>query len=86
MKTVEMNKIFQEKDKAKYERITVEEHFSTPEHLDQLRAILDKNILFALDYPMEDPAEGVKFMDSAPIDPDDRKKIYHLNAERVFLL
>lgn len=42
------------------------------------------NIMFALDYPMEPPQEAITFMDQVAINPDDREKIYHLNAERVF--
>lgn len=40
-----MNKTLGIEDKGKYKSITVEEHFSTPEHLDQLRAILDKKYI-----------------------------------------
>ena len=43
-------------------------------------------ILFAVDYPAEDAAGPVDFMDRVPISDEDRRKIYHRNAERVFRL
>jgi 2,3-dihydroxybenzoate decarboxylase len=42
------------------------------------------NIMFAVDYPMEDMAGAVRFIDAAPIGEKDREKICHVNAERVF--
>jgi 5-carboxyvanillate decarboxylase len=44
------------------------------------------NILFAVDYPMESSEEAIQFMQKAPIDHNDKEKIYHLNAERIFSL
>jgi len=44
------------------------------------------NIMFAVDYPMEDAGVAVRFIDNAPISDKDREKICHLNAERVFSL
>lgn len=44
------------------------------------------NIMFAVDYPMEDTAAAVHFIDNAPIGEKDREKICHVNAERVFSL
>lgn len=44
------------------------------------------NVLWAIDYPHQLTASAVAFMDSAPISEEDREKIYHLNAERVFRL
>jgi 5-carboxyvanillate decarboxylase len=42
------------------------------------------NIMFAVDYPMEDAGDAVRFIDTVPISDIDREKICHLNAERVF--
>lgn len=42
------------------------------------------NIMFAIDYPYQDTSEAVGFMDSAPLTEDDRAKLYHRNAERIF--
>lgn len=42
------------------------------------------NVLWAIDYPYQPTTPAVAFMDSAPISDEDREKIYHRNAERVF--
>ena len=42
------------------------------------------NVLWAIDYPYQPTAPAVAFMDAAPISEEDRAKIYHKNAERVF--
>jgi len=55
-----------------------------------LRLSLDEvgveRILFAADFPYEDDAEAVRFMDGANITEEERKKIYETNACRVFKL
>ena len=43
-------------------------------------------ILFAVDYPFEENEEPVRVMDGAPFSDEDKRKIYQLNAERVFRL
>jgi 5-carboxyvanillate decarboxylase len=42
------------------------------------------NIMWAVDYPYQETHEAVRFMNSAPIPDEDKKKIFHRNAERVF--
>lgn len=44
------------------------------------------HVLFGVDYPSESNHEGVTFMETAPISDDEKEKIYHLNAERIFKL
>lgn len=55
-----------------------------------LRLSLDvlgaERILFAADFPYEDDAEAVRFMDGAGVTEAERKMIYRTNAERVFKL
>jgi 2,3-dihydroxybenzoate decarboxylase len=55
-----------------------------------LRLSLDElgvdRILFAADFPYEDDAEAVRFMDGASVTEEERKKIYEGNATRVFKL
>lgn len=55
-----------------------------------LRLSLDvlgvERILFAADFPYEDDAEAVRFMDGAAVTEAERKQIYQTNAERVFKL
>jgi len=43
-------------------------------------------ILFAVDYPAESSADGVKFIDSANMCDGDKEKICHINAEKLFKL
>lgn len=42
------------------------------------------NIMFAIDYPYQEPHLSVEFMDTVEIPEDVRAKIYHKNAERIF--
>ena len=55
-----------------------------------LRLCLDvlgvERILFAADFPYEDDAEAVRFMDGAQVTEDERRQIYETNARRVFKL
>ena len=60
--------------------------FSEPALMCTLSMLSADNILFAVDYPMESPDEAVRFMEEVPIGHDDKNKIYHLNAERIFSL
>jgi len=43
-------------------------------------------IMFSTDYPFGSLAEGRNFLDQLPISPDDKAKIAHRNAERLFRL
>jgi 5-carboxyvanillate decarboxylase len=42
------------------------------------------NIMFAVDYPYQSSGPAVEFMNEADISREDKEKIYHRNAERVF--
>lgn len=42
------------------------------------------NVMWAIDYPYEEMAPAVKFMNEVEISESDRHKIYHGTAERVF--
>lgn len=46
----------------------------------------DDRIMFAADYPYEDDAEAVQFMDGADVSEEQRLKIYETNALRIFKL
>jgi 2,3-dihydroxybenzoate decarboxylase len=41
-------------------------------------------VMFASDYPWEQIADGADFIEAAPISEDDRRKICHENAARLF--
>jgi 2,3-dihydroxybenzoate decarboxylase len=43
-------------------------------------------VMFAADYPFEDTVEAVRTFDAAELSDMERRKIYQLNAERVFRL
>ena len=45
-----------------------------------------ERILFAADYPYEDDAEAVRFLDGAALSEHERKLISQQNAERLFVL
>ena len=49
-----------------------------------LRAVGEDKIMFAIDYPYEDPAAAVAFLREAPLTDDQRTAIGHRTAERVF--
>jgi 5-carboxyvanillate decarboxylase len=49
-----------------------------------LRELGADNILWAIDYPYQQVADATAFMDAAPIPDEDKRRIYHRNAERVF--
>ena len=42
------------------------------------------NLMFAIDYPFVDSGDSVRFLREAPICDEDKAKIFHRNAERVF--
>ena len=42
------------------------------------------NIMWAIDYPYQPQQPAVDFIDAAPLSDEDRAKICHLNAERIF--
>ena len=43
-------------------------------------------IMWAIDYPYQESAPAVAFMNAAPISDADKAKIYHQNAEKLFRL
>ena len=43
-------------------------------------------ILFAVDFPSDSNKQAIQLIESAPISNNDKEKIYHLNAERIFSL
>lgn len=58
------------------------------EHAPALKYAIDvvgaDNILWAIDYPYQPTAPAVAFMNSVDIADEDKRKIFHRNAERVF--
>ena len=51
-----------------------------------IEAVGADNIMFAIDYPYQTTEGAVRFLDEAEISDEDRRKIYHRNAERIFAI
>jgi predicted TIM-barrel fold metal-dependent hydrolase len=49
-----------------------------------MEAVGTDNIMFAIDYPYQLTEGAVQFMNDAPISDEDKHKIFHRNAERIF--
>jgi 5-carboxyvanillate decarboxylase len=49
-----------------------------------IEAVGADNIMFAIDYPYQLTEGAVAFLDEAPIPDEERHKIFHGNAERIF--
>jgi 5-carboxyvanillate decarboxylase len=49
-----------------------------------IEAVGADNIMFAIDYPYQITEDAVRFLDEAEISEEDKRKIYHRNAERIF--
>lgn len=67
----------------------LEEHFTAPglpTHGPGRRPEIAARLLFSVDYPFSDNAEGTRFLDSVPLSPADREKLAHGNAEELLRL
>jgi predicted TIM-barrel fold metal-dependent hydrolase len=63
--------------------ITTSGNFSTPALLCSMLEMGADRILFSVDYPFVPNPPGVRWMDQAPISPEDREKILSGNAKRL---
>jgi 2,3-dihydroxybenzoate decarboxylase/5-carboxyvanillate decarboxylase len=91
-----MNTRAQQTGRAPQTKLTMEEYLkrnfvittSGVEDPLALRYSIDKlgvdNVMWAIDYPYQPMAPAVAFMDQAPLSDDERHKLYHGNAERIF--
>jgi 5-carboxyvanillate decarboxylase len=43
-----------------------------------------ENVMWAIDYPYQAAPGSVEFMNTAPVSDDDKEKLFHGNAERIF--
>ncbi|MBI2994790.1 MAG: amidohydrolase family protein, partial [Gammaproteobacteria bacterium] len=41
-------------------------------------------VIWAIDYPYQETMEATEWMNNAPISDEDKEKVFHANAERVF--
>ena len=64
--------------------VTTSGNWYEPAFLCTLLALGADNILFAVDWPYEPNKTGIEFLKKISISDQDREKIAHLNAERIF--
>ena len=79
----EMNRLPSEYFRSNFVITTAGMTYAAPLQL-SLETLGAERILFAADYPYEDMAEAVEFMNSAAVSEEDRHRIYHGNAEALF--
>ncbi|RYE70524.1 MAG: amidohydrolase [Rhizobiaceae bacterium] len=61
--------------------------FEAPDVLDLvIKSAGIENVMWAVDYPYESSRDAVAFIDGARLTADQRSKIFHRNAERIFHL
>jgi predicted TIM-barrel fold metal-dependent hydrolase len=60
--------------------------FTLPPFLLTLQIVGADRIMYSVDYPFVEDGQARAFLENAPISPDDKEKIGHLNAERVLKL
>ena len=63
--------------------LTTSAYFTVPPLLCALLTFGADRLMFSVDYPFSDNAQGRHFLDSAPISDADREKLAHGNAERL---
>jgi 2,3-dihydroxybenzoate decarboxylase len=84
-KGIPAKKLFAEYLRANF-ILTTSGNFRTPTLLDAITEVGADRILFSVDYPFEDIAEGAKWLDSAEIAEENRLQIGSGNARRIFRL
>ncbi len=58
----------------------------TPTFLALLLEVGVDRIMFSIDHPYQSMAEGRAFLDRLPVSPEDKERIAHGNAEKLFKL
>ncbi len=66
--------------------VTTSGNFSTAAFLCTLMTLGIDNILFSIDWPYESNLDGVQFLRELPLSDQDKRKVAHLNAERLLRL
>src|SRR3954471_19966902 len=65
--------------------ITISGNYHTPSLIGVLSEMSADRVMFAVDHPFEDVADGAEWFDALDLGDDDRRKIARLNAERLLL-
>jgi predicted TIM-barrel fold metal-dependent hydrolase len=63
--------------------VTTSGFFTDPPLRCALDVLGSDRIIFSVDYPFSSNRAGRDFLDRAPLEPDDRERIAHANAERL---
>ena len=66
--------------------LTTSGHFSTPALLCTILEIGIDHILFSIDYPFVENEPGMSWMETVPLSPEDRAKMFNGNARRLLKL
>ncbi len=66
--------------------ITTSAFFTEPPFLQALQLIGADRLIFSVDYPYSSNEQGRTFLDQLALNPADKEKITHLNAERLLKL
>lgn len=66
--------------------VTVSGNYHEPAFTCTYQTLGVDRILFATDYPYEDPRECIRFVEKLPISLDEKKKIFYLNAKTINLV
>ena len=70
----------------KHVHVTMGGFFMEPSFMATLDAFGADRIMFSVDYPFGDPKKGVAFLENLPLSSENRAKIAHQNADRLFKL
>jgi uncharacterized protein len=63
--------------------VTTSGFFTVPPLLSALLTFGADRIIFSVDYPFSTNDEARRFLDTAPLSPDDKEKLAHANAEQL---
>ncbi len=66
--------------------VTMGGFFMEPSFMAAVDAFGADRIMFSVDYPFGDPNKGMAFLESLPLSSEDKAKIAHQNADRLFKL
>jgi predicted TIM-barrel fold metal-dependent hydrolase len=66
--------------------ITTSGMFYTPALMCSYAGMGGDHITLGIDYPIENTGEAIQFMRTAPVCDEDKEKMLHVNAERLFKL
>jgi len=66
--------------------VTVSGNYHEPAFTCTYQTLGVDKILFATDYPYEDPTETIHFIEKLPLSSEEKQRIFHINAEKLNLV